>query len=483
MSTVTKIKAKFPVVKSGETTLRQRIVRQDRIPLLGNGATLVVGGLDLQIADISPFGIRTISEGGSSKFVPESIHSNAQLLICGYDFGEFKLRVVRTIPSESGIETAFEVLSDIFPIDEIKAAIWATDQISLHNNESTRNNTIPNEFKLRVLEAKQWLSSLEAQLSGPSGASSATKHLSPSEENAITQVISKYISTAFPAFYKSLEPIFGALDEHTRKICIDYFRHTLKDLIYQAPFADRVFNKPRGYAGDFEMMNIIYRGTGEGASLFAKCLHRYWIEEPSAQAVRNRANYLIKKLKKLIEESSKSRLKILTVASGPAREIVELLESSHADLKGKEIDFYLLDQDEDALKFAQAHLLKTIKRLQLPNIRVHFLNKKLQYLLVRGAEETFDIIYSAGLFDYFSDAVAQHAARKLFEGVSDGGHLIIGNFNVGNPNLLIMNLALDWHLIYRSEKDLIELLAQNSATNTVEKEDLDINLFFVAQKS
>ena len=86
------------------------------------------------------------------------------------------------------------------------------------------------------------------------------------------------------------------------------------------------------------------------------------------------------------------------------------------------------------------------------------------------------------MFDYLSDAVANTAAKKIFESVRPGGKLIIGNFNVNNPNQVVMDYALDWKLIYRSEKDLLNLFSDVGGKLSIEKENLDLNLFCVIQK-
>jgi chemotaxis methyl-accepting protein methylase len=105
-------------------------------------------------------------------------------------------------------------------------------------------------------------------------------------------------------------------------------------------------------------------------------------------------------------------------------------------------------------------------------------------VIARGIEGSdYDIIYCAGLFDYLSDPVAQLAAVKLFKSLKSGGSLIIGNFNLANPNEVIMDLALDWHLIYRSSNDLQSLFENIGGKLSIESENLGINLFCVIRKA
>ena len=67
-----------------------------------------------------------------------------------------------------------------------------------------------------------------------------------------------------------------------------YFRTQLWDIIMGAPFMARTNLKPRGYAGDSELMSMIYANDYRGESTFFKLMHKYPLEQPAAQAVRNR---------------------------------------------------------------------------------------------------------------------------------------------------------------------------------------------------
>src|SRR5258706_12916972 len=71
-------------------------------------------------------------------------------------------------------------------------------------------------------------------------------------------------------------------------------RRHLHHLVLSAPFAQRTFDKPLGYAGDYEMVNMILRNTLEGGSLFAKIIHAWFVQQPPAEAHRNRIEYLTK---------------------------------------------------------------------------------------------------------------------------------------------------------------------------------------------
>ncbi len=116
-------------------------------------------------------------------------------------------------------------------------------------------------------------------------------------------------------------------------------------------------------------------------------------------------------------------------------------------------------------------------------VKLNFIHKAIKNVITRGLQESnFDLIYSAGLFDYFSDPVAQMGAKALFKRLKPGGRLIIGNFNLTTPNQFAMRLALDWSLIYRSFDDLKRLFGDLGGVLSIEQEPEGVNLFCVIRK-
>ncbi|MNT52042.1 hypothetical protein D3C72_1890480 [compost metagenome] len=149
---------------------------------------------------------------------------------------------------------------------------------------------------------------------------------------------------------------------------------------------------------------------------------------------------------------------------------------------GRPAEFTCLDQDEESLKHAQRQL-QSLEMSVKSGFDYKFNNMAIRNVIGRGLpEKDYDLIYSAGLFDYFTERVARAAAVKMIASVKPGGHVVIGNFSKNNPSVPFMELILDWHLIYRSEDDLLRIFQGLGSKIWVEKEPLGINLFLVIRK-
>ena len=75
-----------------------------------------------------------------------------------------------------------------------------------------------------------------------------------------------------------------------------YFRRQLWYILLQAPIMARSNLKPRGYTGDSEMMRMIYQNDYQGDSTFGKIMHKFSMDQPAAQSVRNRRTEIVKKV-------------------------------------------------------------------------------------------------------------------------------------------------------------------------------------------
>jgi extracellular factor (EF) 3-hydroxypalmitic acid methyl ester biosynthesis protein len=240
-----------------------------------------------------------------------------------------------------------------------------------------------------------------------------------------------------------------------------YFRRQLWNFILCCPLMARTNLKPRGYAGDSEMMRMIYEKEYEGASTFSRLMQKYTLETPAAQSVRNRRELVKRALGEYQLEHSGGngeRIRVLSVACGPAFELRDILASG-ADFR--KYHFTLLDQDSMALNEA-SELVSGVERGHGLKAEVAYVQASVRFLLrnrlLKENKQRFHFIYSMGLFDYLSFPVAKALIERLFLLLEPGGEMLIGNFHVSNPSRYFMEYWGDWYLIHRTEEELMALL-------------------------
>ncbi len=230
------------------------------------------------------------------------------------------------------------------------------------------------------------------------------------------------------------------------------FRAEAGPYFWKSAVLRRCWEKPRGYAGDFLMMEALYRHTPQGHTPFERWMDAWALELPGFQAVRNRRDMLSALLR---QEHARGARRAMNVASGSAPELVAVARDIAFDT------VTLLDQDQGALDAALSHFTRVGA---LPATRHEALKlwcgSVLELLRNRSdlPPASQDFIYSIGLYDYLTERFATRLTQKLWEGLAPGGLLVLGNFNDFHPMHHFTESALDWYLIYRDPPQMLRLV-------------------------
>jgi extracellular factor (EF) 3-hydroxypalmitic acid methyl ester biosynthesis protein len=278
------------------------------------------------------------------------------------------------------------------------------------------------------------------------------------------QVREVAVEQHFDAFCQFFDERLRELHHHVRHDSREvqslhgfFLRKQVWDLIATSEFLLRTNLKPRGYAGDSEMMRMVYENGFRGASVFARFMHRHPLVTPAAQAVRNRCQVITEALARRTKDIAGRRVRVLSVACGPAFELRSLLTSPAAF---ERYELVLLDQDVLALEHAQQTVtaLEAVHGAQVPvELRRDSVRTMLSGHHAAESRGTFDFIYSMGMFDYLTRPVARAVLSHFYSQLKPGGTLLVGNYHPENPTRTYMEYWMDWVLCYRDEQELMDL--------------------------
>lgn len=226
-------------------------------------------------------------------------------------------------------------------------------------------------------------------------------------------------------------------------------RHPLKQLLIQDPYTRRSVEKPRGYSGDAPLIDYLYRLGAPAPSDTYLGREIFWtfMDFSACQSVRWRALHLAGKIDEVFQINQKP-INILSLASGHLRE----LNYVH-DFDQKVASFYAIDQDASSNEEA---------RRSLPYSQLDIREESILSVIRKKYKPncSLDFIYSAGLCDYLNDKVANRLFTSCFNLLAPGGTLLVANFAPGLVEQAYMEAFMDWHLIYRDEKQMEGLLDQ-----------------------
>jgi extracellular factor (EF) 3-hydroxypalmitic acid methyl ester biosynthesis protein len=148
------------------------------------------------------------------------------------------------------------------------------------------------------------------------------------------------------------------------KICLN---HPIRHLVWNDPFTQRAFQKPRGYAGDASLLDYIY-GADEiyevadrnqipsDTSPLGRAIFATTTRTPTCEGVRIRARLVAEMVDRLVLE--KPGASILSIASGHLRE-ANLTGALKRRRVGRWVAF---DADSDSLGEVQRATLPTAWR-------------------------------------------------------------------------------------------------------------------------
>ena len=317
-------------------------------------------------------------------------------------------------------------------------------------------------------------------------------HKEPEDKKRCTQnTIIKSQGAIFKGFLqeqeKELIHLVAGFNQKEHRVHGSYFREQLREFVLGFPFGARSLLKPRGYAGDSELMRMIYLNDFQGDTTFSKLLHKNAVEHRASQSVRNRIALIARMIidfQSRSNELSADRLKVLSVGCGPAFELEDIVRYSK---NPNNFNFSLFDQDPAALRDAADTVRGVEKNQGIRPVVDYILGSVRTMLFSRRFKQErgqFDFIYIMGLLDYLSSRVGKAVLGRLYHLLKPGGELVAGNFHVSNQSRYKMEYWGDWFLIHRTEADFRKMF-EYDGTGRVSFffEDTGNQMFLHIQKS
>jgi extracellular factor (EF) 3-hydroxypalmitic acid methyl ester biosynthesis protein len=215
----------------------------------------------------------------------------------------------------------------------------------------------------------------------------------------------------------------------------------------RSPLAAHLQRWPRGYMGDFEVIERLMspRNTAAPGTI------EYWIEHYALHsAVAQQHRNKVSRQQELIEEVAvrDTPARVLLIACGSAPDLRRISREAW-----RQATFVLNDADDDALAFCARGLSEHLDRVTFVSGSVF---KRLTRLRDLGP---YDLVLAGGLFDYLPERAASVLIRTVTERLlTPGGRFFFTNISAGNPFRHWIEYLADWMLIERSESQVARLI-------------------------
>ena len=238
-----------------------------------------------------------------------------------------------------------------------------------------------------------------------------------------------------------------------KKVIENFFYHTIiRPIIFTSRLGRRSM---LGYADSGLNFDHIYRNEAKGYTKFGRIIDKILLNLPSAKATRYRKQKIIELLKEEIARniSCGKKTRVVDLASGPSRYLVELITEENKDY----IEALCFDIDRRNLEFGKEIakdkplLFKKANVLRLGHYKK--LSEKISWRP--------NLVICSGLYEYLEDVETKSSLQEIFVSLGDRGFLLFVT-QMDNPNKeLIEKLGKTkqgkpWILHYREPRILKE---------------------------
>lgn len=243
---------------------------------------------------------------------------------------------------------------------------------------------------------------------------------------------------------------------------------------------ERARHKPRGYAGDYELLGRMYENRHSDDPI-GSLLDRYFQEDAAPVAVRNR----MRLMRDWIVDHVRSRrtLKVAMVGSAFGLDVRDAL-AQLSEHERASVSVTLLDLDPAAVEYARGQLADLLPPEQLTAASVNLFRMPARPQLAAPLAET-DLLLCPGIFDYLDDVAAADMLRLFWDLLAPGGQMTVMQFAPHNPSRALMEWIGNWYLIYRDETQFQRVVSDSGiphAAASYGAEPLGVDLYVTARK-
>lgn len=242
-----------------------------------------------------------------------------------------------------------------------------------------------------------------------------------------------------------------------RKLSNYLYKQIIRNIMFTSRIGRRTI---LGYADSGITFDKIYQNTPRGYSLFGTLVEYILLRLPVSKATRNRQINLKRIINQEIENNflHGKRTKILNLASGPARYLLELISNKNRE----HVEILCLDEDLHCISLGRYLSGKLPVRFLKANVF------KLNHLKRIGKRKKWvpNLILASGLYFYNKDEVVRDSFYEVKTHLSPGG-LFIFDHLIDNPNRRLlakickMRSGKNWEFYYRKPNIIIPWLKEN----------------------
>jgi extracellular factor (EF) 3-hydroxypalmitic acid methyl ester biosynthesis protein len=415
----------------------------------------------LQVIDLSTAGFSAVSPEEPA-LSPGSILESLELVL-----GDRPVWVGDAVVVHASTERfGARFTSGLLDIHHLRLGATLEGRLAIRREQAER---LPATWRAAVGDLRHLLEDARAEVEEFERVSADDPLRRRDEEAQLFDTLSERWGQSYYEALTRLHEMSRGFDKRTVVLGRSYASSMLMPILASCLLHKRAYEKPLGYAGDYRMMELCFADEPVGEGLFGRFLFSISQRSSLFRAAVARERVLREALHGAVQKrgGGTDPLRVLAVAAGPGIELRRWLHETRT--LDRPVQLILLDQDRGAHESAHRELTRILLERHhgmLPvTVRcLHFSVSQLirprtpeEKAVVSEALADLDLVYSTGLYDYLPDPVAQRLTKRLYSLLRPGGRMLLGNMVEGPDITWIMEYALDWAILYRTEQDMLRL--------------------------
>jgi extracellular factor (EF) 3-hydroxypalmitic acid methyl ester biosynthesis protein len=267
------------------------------------------------------------------------------------------------------------------------------------------------------------------------------------------------------------------------------FRETFPFLMLSS-FIDRAFRQSCGYGSDSVIAEILSQNEPEGDGYLGIYIDRWIRSIPTCLALKNRGSIITETIKELAAGwTAANPMPVTSLVSGSANEILDLYlntDPPNVHVTCVDCDHAVPRQGRDREQLAYAanlaHKLGFVDCLTFIQDSIFLLSQGCSSIPLPPQQ----MIYSFSVSNYLQDQELIALLNWIYDRLLPNGTVILANFYAANPDRVILEHILEWHLLYRCTEELEFLFAQSKFGELpleIHSDEYGVELFVVCTKA
>jgi hypothetical protein len=421
---------------------------------------LEVGGIALTLDDISMSGLAGFADREAGEAVHVGLELPVRIRTGDAIVHDGRARVCRIDPKPRSSRVALSFVNSCLNVSEIVAR---HRDISLRRELETELRTgdglVGEEYRRLAADAVHLVRRYGAALRKIAGMGNGAADANEARVAEALDACEERILPEWRALWHRANELAAPLmdDPERLKAAKHFTELVVTPDFLTGPIWARSYTKPLGYPGDYEVMNQVYAWKREGDTALGKLLHRIGLDV--AECIATRMVMIQQTIGEVVGGGNGAGpVRITSIGCGPAQEVFNYLQLRSLP---RPVEFTLVDPEHLAVSCAYKRIYpETVRLGHAAEVR----GLEMSFAQIIKADELMhkvppqDLIYSVGLVDYLTLRRTRELVARLYEQLSPGGLLIIGNMkDTPIGNLWPMEFVCDWSVIYRGEAEMLSL--------------------------